>query len=192
MHKTKSQRTAILALLFAVMIVIEVLSQLIFQAFLLPIKPTITFIPVIVGSIIFGPRAGASLGLGMGVMSVIRNSIFIGTSSFLFSPLAPGGNMYSLIIAIVPRVLIGVVPYFVYKYVKFNRHLGTAIAGASGAITNTVFVLTGAFLLFPNFMNGDGERLLKAIISVLSLIEIVIATSLTSVIVPRLLHYKNT
>lgn len=185
----KSKQTSTIALLFTTMIVIEVISQLIFQTFPLPIKPTITFIPVIVTSIIFGPRIGASLGLGMGIMSVIRNSILIGPSSYLFSPLAPGGNFSSLIIAIVPRVLIGVIPYLIYKYL--NNRFGTALAGASGAFTNTLFVLTGAFLLFPNFMNGDGQKLMQAILSILSLVEIIIATSLTSLIIPRLKKIKK-
>lgn len=184
MNRDTSKNTAIIALLFAAMIVIEVISQLLFQTFPLPIKPTITFIPVIVASILFGPRVGATLGLGMGIMSVVRNSILIGASSYLFSPLAPGGNLNSLIIAIFPRVLIGIIPHVIYN-VTTNR-FGAALAGASGAITNTVFVLTGAFLLFPNFMNGDGQKLMQAILSTLSLIEIIIATTLTKVIVPRL------
>lgn len=189
MTRTNSRQTATVSLLFATMIIIEILSQVIFQTFPIPIKPTITFVPVIIGSIIFGPKIGASLGLGMGIMSVIRNSLIMGPSSYLFSPLAPGGSWMSLIIAIAPRVLIGIIPYFVYKLLK--NQLGIALAGASGAITNTLFVLGGAFFLFPHFLNGDGQAFIKLVLSWLSLIELVIATSLTSLIVPRLLHLKK-
>lgn len=189
MNRKHSQKTATISLLFATMVVIEIISQLIFITFPLPIKPTITFIPVIVASILYGPKIGASLGFGMGVMSLIRNSLIIGPSSYLFSPLAPGGNFYSIIIAIVPRVLIGITPYLIYKW--WNSQLGIAVAGASGAITNTIFVLVGAFFLFPNFLNGDGQLLIQTILSVLSLVEVIIATTLTSLIIPRLLYLKK-
>ena len=42
--KNKANQTAQLALLIATMVVIEVLSQTIFAAFVLPIKPTLTHI----------------------------------------------------------------------------------------------------------------------------------------------------
>ena len=48
------------------MVVIEVLSQTIFAAFVLPIKPTLTHIPVIIVSIVYGPKIGAYLGGFMG------------------------------------------------------------------------------------------------------------------------------
>ncbi len=43
--KNKANPTAQLALLIATMVVIEVLSQTIFAAFALPIKPTLTSYP---------------------------------------------------------------------------------------------------------------------------------------------------
>ena len=51
--KNKANPTAQLALLIATMVVIEVLSQTIFAAFALPIKPTLTHIPVIIASIVY-------------------------------------------------------------------------------------------------------------------------------------------
>ena len=52
--KNKANQTAQLSLLIATMVVIEVLSQTIFAAFVLPIKPTLTHIPVIIASIVYG------------------------------------------------------------------------------------------------------------------------------------------
>ena len=49
--KNKANQTAQLSLLIATMVVIEVLSQTIFAAFVLPIKPTLTHIPVIIASL---------------------------------------------------------------------------------------------------------------------------------------------
>ena len=80
--KNKANQTAQLALLIATMVVIEVLSQTIFAAFVLPIKPTLTHIPVIIASIVYGPKIGAYLGGFMGIMSIIRNTVIYTVSSY--------------------------------------------------------------------------------------------------------------
>ena len=106
--KNKANQTAQLSLLIATMVVIEVLSQTIFAAFVLPIKPTLTHIPVIIASIVYGPKIGAYLGGFMGIMSIIRNTVIYTVSSYLFSPFVEGGTWASAVIAIVPRILIGI------------------------------------------------------------------------------------
>ena len=90
--KNKANQTAQLSLLIATMVVIEVLSQTIFAAFVLPIKPTLTHIPVIIASIVYGPKIGAYLGGFMGIMSIIRNTVIYTVSSYLFSPFVEGGT----------------------------------------------------------------------------------------------------
>ena len=50
--KNKANQTAQLALLIATMVVIEVLSQTIFAAFVLPIKPTLTQSLLLVSSMV--------------------------------------------------------------------------------------------------------------------------------------------
>ncbi|WP_153055194.1 ECF transporter S component, partial [Streptococcus suis] len=110
-------------------------SQMIFANFILPIKPTITHIPIIIASILYGPRLGAQLGGFMGIMSIIRNSIIISPMSYVFSPFVEHGNFNSILIALVPRILIGVTPYFVYKLMKNKK--GLLLAGLTGTLTNT-------------------------------------------------------
>ena len=93
--KNKANQTAQLSLLIATMVVIEVLSQTIFAAFVLPIKPTLTHIPVIIASIVYGPKIGAYWGGFMGIMSIIRNTVIYTVSSYLFSPFVEGGTWAS-------------------------------------------------------------------------------------------------
>ncbi|MCW1043306.1 ECF transporter S component, partial [Streptococcus anginosus] len=81
-----------------------------------PIKPTLVHVPVIIASIVYGPRIGAILGGLMGIMSVTVNTLTLLPTSYLFSPFVENGNFASLIIALVPRILIGITPYFVYKW----------------------------------------------------------------------------
>ena len=82
---------------------------------------TIIHVPVIIGAIILGPKYGAYLGLVFGVTSLVKATIAPGVTSFVFSPFVTiggySGNMWSAVIAIVPRVCIGIVAYFVYKLI---------------------------------------------------------------------------
>ncbi|WP_105129194.1 ECF transporter S component [Streptococcus suis] len=184
MKTKKANQVATLAIFIAVMVVIETISQAIFAAFVLPVKPTVTHIPVIIASIIYGPRIGAQLGGFMGIMSIIRNSIIISPMSYVFSPFVEHGNFNSILIALVPRILIGVTPYFVYKLMKNKK--GLLLAGLTGTLTNTIFVLTGIFFLFSNVYAGDIKLLLASIVSFNSIAELTISGLLTIAIVPVL------
>lgn len=83
------------------------------------INATIIHIPVIIGAILLGPKYGAFLGLVFGVTSIIKNTFSPNLTSFVFSPFYQmgeyGGNFYSVIVSLVPRILIGVVAYYVYQ-----------------------------------------------------------------------------
>ncbi|HFI0255453.1 TPA: ECF transporter S component [Streptococcus suis] len=189
MNTKKSNQVATLAIFIAVMVVIESISQAIFAAFVLPVKPTITHIPVIIASIMYGPKIGAQLGGFMGIMSIIRNTILFSPMSYVFSPFVENGNIYSVLIALVPRILIGVIPYFVYKV--WQNKFGLALAGLSGTLTNTIFVLSGIYFFFGGVFKGDIKAVLAAIVSVNSIAEMVIATILTLAIVPALQKVKK-
>lgn len=189
MKATKYRQTATIAIFFAVMLIIQLLSNLIFSIWPIPIKPTLVQIPVIIASLLYGPRIGASLGLMMGLMSTVTNSIIILPASYLFSPVVEHGNLASLVIAILPRVLIGVTPYFVYRWIP-NR-FGLAVAGVIGSLTNTIFVLSGIFLFFAGVYGGNIHALLAAIISSNALAEMIISALLVSIMIPRLKHFKK-
>ena len=185
----KRSNIAPIAIFFAVMLVIHFLSSLLFNLFPFPIKPTIVHIPVIIASIMYGPRVGVTLGFLMGLLSLTVNTITILPTSYLFSPFVPNGNIYSAIIAIVPRILIGLTPYLVYKLMK--NKTGLILAGALGSLTNTVFVLGGIFFLFGNVFDGNIQKLLATVISTNSIAELVISAILTVAIVPRLETLKK-
>ena len=180
----KQSNIAQIAIFFAIMLVIHLLSSVIFNLFPVPIKPTIVHIPVIIASILYGPKVGALLGALMGVISLITNTIVLLPTSYLFSPFVPNGNIYSLIIALIPRILIGITPYFVYRSLK--NKTGLILAGAIGSLTNTIFVLGGIFLLFSNVYNGNIQLLLASVISTNSIAEMIISAILTVAIIPAL------
>lgn len=123
------------------------------------IKATIIHIPVILGSIILGPKYGAVLGLVFGFTSLVSNTINPAILSFAFSPVIPvpgtgQGSYLALIVCFLPRILVGIVPYYVYKLFKkiFKNKdwLSFGIAGVVGSMTNTFFVLNIMYFLFQN------------------------------------------
>lgn len=185
----KQSNIAQIAIFFAIMLVLHILSSVIFNLFPVPIKPTIIHIPVIIASIIYGPKIGAVLGGLMGLISVVHNTLFMLPTSYLFSPFVPNGNLNSLIIALVPRILIGITPYFVYKLMK--NKAGLALAGAVGSATNTLFVLGGIFILFSNVYSGNIQAMLATVLSANSIAELAISVVLTLAIVPALEKVKK-
>ena len=185
----KQSNIAQIAIFFAIMLVLHLLSSVIFNLLPVPIKPTIIHIPVIIASIIYGPRIGAVLGALMGVISVVTNTVVLLPTSYLFSPFVENGSINSLIIAMVPRILIGITPYFVYKWMKTKP--GLVLAGAVGSMTNTIFVLGGIFILFSSVYNGDIRAMLALVLSANSISEMIISALLTVAIVPALEKLKK-
>lgn len=95
------------------------------------INATTIHIPVIIGAIFLGPKKGGFLGGVFGLSSFLKSTFVPGVSSFVFSPivavstLAPEGALAtvavvlkSAFIVFVPRILIGVVAYYVYVAIK--------------------------------------------------------------------------
>ena len=104
-------------------------------------KITIQHLPVIIGGIVEGPIIGGIVGLIFGLFSMYLNM----SQPVLLSPI-----FMNPIIAIIPRVLIGIVSYYVFKIMKekFNKEkLGLILAAIAGTITNTAGVLGLTYIL---------------------------------------------
>lgn len=189
MKANKARQIATIAIFFAIMLIIQLLSNIIFSIWPIPIKPTLVQIPIIIASILYGPRIGTSLGFLMGIMSIITNSIVLLPTNYLFSPFVEHGNLFSIVVAIIPRLLIGLFPYFVYKLLP--NKIGLFLSGIIGSLTNTIFVLLGIFIFFSNVYGGDIQKLLSAVISSNAISEIIISAILVTVIIPRLNQFKK-
>lgn len=133
---------------------------------LVVINATIIHIPVILGSLFCGHKKGAFLGFVFGFTSCLKATIVGGTlSSFVFSPVlaaslvGTSGIFKSLFIAFVPRILVGVIPYFVYIGIK--KVLASEKKNLWGTVLN---VLMSAFLAFGvyAFLGKMAESLSQA------------------------------
>ncbi len=130
------------------------------------INATTIHIPVIIGAIFLGPKCGAFLGAVFGFTSLINNSFIAPkVTSFVFSPFVSGGGIKSIIICFVPRILIGVVAYYVFVGVKKllrnmtgSKTIALAVAGVLGSLTNTLLVMNGIYFLFKaEYANAIGK-----------------------------------
>lgn len=103
-------------------------------------KATIMHVPVIIGAILEGPKAGMLIGLMFGGFSLVQNIISPNLLSFAFlNPL----------VSVLPRVLIGLTAYYTYRLFKGrNEKFGIAAAAAVGSMTNTIGVLGMIYLLY--------------------------------------------
>lgn len=114
----------VLTALFAAIIIIMAFTPLGYIP-LVVINATIIHIPVILGSLFCGPKKGGFLGFIFGLTSFVKNTIMPSSlSAFVFSPVlaasvvGTSGIFKSAFICFVPRILVGVVPYFVYIGVR--------------------------------------------------------------------------
>ncbi len=125
-------------------------------------------IPVIIGSIILGPKKGAFLGFIFGLNSFIMAHLQPSLTSYFFSPII-SGNLFSLIVCFVPRILVGVIPYYVFNLLKkyLNINISLIISGLIGSLTNTILVLGFIYIFFAEkyaeILNTSLDNLLTAI-----------------------------
>jgi len=171
------------------------------------VKATIIHIPVIIASIILGPRIGAFLGLAFGITSIWINTITPSLLSFAFSPAIPvlgtdQGSFWALIVAIVPRVILGFLPYYLYKGLqKLMKNLQKStqkslfVTGLFSTFIHTFLVMGAIVFLFQDAYAQaiDAEGAYGVITAVLTvfvtngLIEAVLAAFVVSFVVPPLL-----
>ena len=123
---------------------------------LVVIKATTVHIPVIIGAILLGPKAGGILGAVFGITSIIKNTMEPAVVSFVFSPWCPvpgqdSGSWKALLISMIPRILTGVVAALVYKlFAMFDKkkYVSCVAAGIVGSMTNTALVMGSIYFLF--------------------------------------------
>lgn len=105
-------------------------------------KLTILHLPVIIGAIIEGPIVGGSIGLIFGLFSIYQN---------ITAPTPMSPFFYNPLVSVVPRVLIGVISYYIFKFIRTklkNIKLSITVAAICGSLVNTIGVLGTIYLLY--------------------------------------------
>ncbi|MCI9062778.1 MAG: ECF transporter S component [Romboutsia sp.] len=130
-----------------------------------PTNATIMHIPVIIGAIIEGPVVGITVGFIFGATSLLKALTMPTITSFAFvNPL----------VSVLPRMLIGIVAYYVYKLtIKFTKNVFVSgwITGVMGSLVNTAVVLGMIYILYgARYAEALGESASAAKTLILTLV----------------------
>lgn len=159
--KIDVRKMAIIGVLAAISIMLSMIG-------FIPIGPTnatIMHIPVIIGAILEGPVVGIVVGFIFGASSLIRNLTMPTITSFAFiNPL----------VSVLPRILIGIVAYYVYKLtmkISKNAFVSGWITGVIGSLVNTIGVLGMIYILYgARYVEALGKSAATAKTVILTLI----------------------
>lgn len=166
------------------------------------IKATTMHIPVILGAILLGPKAGAILGGLFGLCSVWVNTTTPGLLSFAFSPFMSTdglvGVIKSLWIAVGCRVLFGMLAGWIWMVLKKllkHDYLALPFTAASSAIFHTFFVMGSIYFLLAQQYAAAKNVAISAVfglvmgtITASGIPEAIIAAVLVTIIGKALLH----
>jgi uncharacterized membrane protein len=176
----------VLTALFAAIIIIMAFTPLGYIP-LVVINATIIHIPVILGSLFCGPKKGGFLGFLFGLTSFIKNTVMPSSlSAFVFSPVlaasvvGTSGIFRSAFICFVPRILVGVVPYFVYIGVK--KLLSSGKKSVWSVVLNFLiglflFIGVSAFIQNVSGIEKAVASLIGAIVGLLVFVALLIYTA---------------
>lgn len=151
-----------------------------------PLSITFLTVPVVIGAVLLGVWDGAVLGAIFGLTSFAQ---CFGMDQF-GAALLSINPVYTAIVCIVPRILIGIFSGAVYRALSrtnLNDTVSYAISAFVGAITNTIFFVGMLILLFKDTepLKQLGDNVLK-IISVLvttnSVAEVIVCTVLVAAV----------
>jgi uncharacterized membrane protein len=191
--KQKTLRVVQLALLVALVVALQVVSALIPPIGGM-VSITLTLIPVVVGGILLGKRAGAILGFAFGAIVLINCMV----------ALDPGGNIlwnanpfFTALICFVKGIAAGFVPAWLYEVVcgkaekigEGRKFAATVVAALVAPVVNTGLFVCGMFLLFKDTLYAwAGETdvityVLLGLAGINFLVEFLINTILSPAIV---------
>lgn len=166
------------------------------------IKATTMHIPVILGAILLGPKAGAVLGAVFGLCSIWVNTTTPGLLSFAFSPFMTTeglpGVAKSLWIALGCRMLFGwlagIFWIAIRKFVK-KEYAALPITAALSTICHTLLVMGSIYFLLSQQYAAAKNVALSAVFGLVmgtvtasGIPEAIVAAILVTVIGKALLH----
>ena len=166
------------------------------------IKATTMHIPVILGAVLLGPKAGAVLGAVFGLCSIWANTTTPGLLSFAFSPFMTTeglvGALKSLWIALGCRILFGVLAGWLWKLFRKlfgNEYAALPTTAAVATICHTLLVMGSIYVLLTQQYAAAKNVALNAVFGLImgtvtasGIPEAIAAAILVTVIGKALLH----
>ena len=142
MKNEKIRKITGIAIFICLVVVLQLFSNYVTFG---PVSITLALIPIVVGSIIYGPLAGFILGAACGVV------IFFGPATI--SLFWPYGIIKTFILCILKTGLAGLCSGYIYKlFYKKNNKLSVVLSSISVPIINTSIFALGALFLYKDLL----------------------------------------
>lgn len=182
---SKTLRMVQLALFMALIVAFQLLSCLLSQY--LPVSISLVLIPIVIGGICFGKRAGAFLGAFFGVVCLIIGAVGLdkGTQALLII-----NPFTTSVIAILKGAAAGFVSTLLYelffKLFKGNVYPSALIAAIFCPVVNTGIFTFAAMIFFKDTLVlwAGGKETLWGIFAAVLLINFVVEFFLNVVLCP--------
>lgn len=166
------------------------------------IKATTMHIPVILGAVLLGPKAGAVLGGLFGLCSIWANTTTPGLLSFAFSPFMTTeglpGVVKSLWIAMGCRILFGLISgwlWLLMKRICKQEYIALPVTAVIATLCHTILVMGSIYLLLAQQYAQAKNVAITAVFGLImgtvtasGIPEAIVAAILVTVIGKALLH----
>ena len=149
MKKSKIHKMVGVALLIAVMIVLQFIGTIL-PIKIGPVSISLVLIPIVIGAAVYGPGAGAVLGAAFGIITYV----------FCVNGMDGGGHMVfqaspllCFLVVMTKGVLCGLTAGLTYQFIsRKNSYVGMLVAAIVCPGVNTGTVLLGMWLFFMDVL----------------------------------------
>lgn len=149
----RTKRMANLAIFTAVIIVLQVISSFIKFG---PVSITLALAPIIIGAALYGPSAGAYLGLVMGIV-VFVSGLFGWDGGFVLYLMSQNA-WATVLICLVKTAAAGWLAGLVYQAASKKKELtGVVLSGIVCPVVNTGLFIAGMFAFFFPALQGMAD-----------------------------------
>ena len=184
--RKKTLRLAQMAMLIALIAVLQILATVFSKMVALPVSITLTLVPIVVGAVLFGPGEGAILGFAFGVITLILGVTGfdpVVLQSFQFS------GLWTVVLILLKGTAAGAVAGLIALPFKKRGKLYPAVfmAAILAPLTNTSIYIIGMMTVFQGTWAGQAEEYggmmaLAAIIIGMALVNFVIELTINVVL----------
>ena len=155
--RKKTLRLAQMAMLIALIAVLQILATVFSKMVALPVSITLTLVPIVVGAVLFGPLEGAILGFSFGAITLILGVTGfdpVVLQSFQFS------GVGTIFLILLKGTAAGAVAGAIAIPFKKRGKLYPAVfmAAILAPLTNTAIYIIGMMTIFQGTGAGQAEE----------------------------------
>ena len=181
-NSQKIKEMVVVASLGAIVAVLQYISMFIKFG---PFNITLALTPVVVGAILYGPKAGGILGAIMGLVVLFTNS----EAFFVVNPIA------TIFVCITKSMIAGMLAGYFCLWIK-NRNLSIVVSSITTPIINTgIFVICCLIFFFPTLREwAAGENTLVYLFGTMIGLQFLVELGINSILSPvviRLVEIVN-